>query len=36
MADHSGDEAGENKEYFDPEEEIKVCSTAKVIFRFTF
>ena len=30
MADHSGDEGGENKEYFDPEEEIKVNWTAKV------
>jgi hypothetical protein len=32
MADHSGDEAGENKEYFDPEEEVKVNWTAKVNF----
>ena len=30
MADHSDDE-GQNKEYFDPEEEVKVNWTAKVI-----
>ena len=28
MADHSGDEG--EKEYFDPEEEVKVSETAKV------
>lgn len=31
MADHSDDE-GQNKEYFDPEEEVKVNWSAKVNF----
>jgi hypothetical protein len=30
MADRSDDEGGQNKEYFDPEEEVKVNWTAKV------
>ena len=30
MADHSGDEGDKDKEYFDPEEEVKVSSSVKV------